>query len=315
MKTRSLTEGAMLGAITVLITIVGEYLGISPVIVAAPLIILVYRHGFKFGTLASLVAALISGLVIGDVLIGLSIIISAFAGIAMGLALREKFSFPKIMIVGVVSNLIVLGLNALLLFLVIGENILVEVSQMFINSMERAFTTVESLGMVGENAALLEEFLSSAVLLYKLGLPSIIFLSALFMTFINLALARLILKRMNDNIPWVSPFTEWRIPRYYGLFFILGLVLTSIEQKTTLPFALQLLGVNLRIIFSFIYFILGISVSWYFFNKYKVASAFKVAFIILLFLSPMIHYLVTLLAVIDAVVDFRKLELGEVSEN
>jgi len=62
------------------------------------------------------------------------------------------------MIVGVVSNLIVLGLNALLLFLVIGDNILVEVSQMFINSMERAFTTVESLGMVGENAALLEEF-------------------------------------------------------------------------------------------------------------------------------------------------------------
>ena len=37
MKTRSLTEGAMLGALTVLLTLLGEYLGVPALIVPVPL--------------------------------------------------------------------------------------------------------------------------------------------------------------------------------------------------------------------------------------------------------------------------------------
>ena len=51
MKTRSLTEGAMLGAITVLLTLIGNYLGFPPLLIPVPLIILVYRHDIRAGIL------------------------------------------------------------------------------------------------------------------------------------------------------------------------------------------------------------------------------------------------------------------------
>src|SRR5690554_5184671 len=101
MKTRSLTEGAMLGALTVLLTLLGEYLGVPALIVPVPLTLLVYRQGFRWGIITAVVAALVTGMVAGHVFAGLSIIIWGFVGVAVGMALREKFSFPKLMGVGI----------------------------------------------------------------------------------------------------------------------------------------------------------------------------------------------------------------------
>lgn len=311
MKTRSLTEGAMLGAITVLITIIGQYLGIPPVIVAVPLVILVYRHDFKLGTLASLVASLISTLIIGDVLVGLSIIISGFAGIAIGLALKEKFSFIKTMVVGTLSNIVVFALDVLLASLIIGKNMLAEIPELFISSMEQAISTTESLGMIVQNAELIEALSTSIVVFLKWGLPALVLISSISVTFLNLALTRMILKRMNDSIPWTVHFSEWRIPSFYGLFFLAGLLLNTWSQNTTLPPVAQFLGINLFIIFSITYLILGVSVIWYYFRKYKVSSFLKVVFVIMLFIFPLVSYLVLLLALIDGVLDFRKLRSSQ----
>src|SRR5690554_7464157 len=130
MKARFLTEGAMLGAITVLLAILGEYIGVPSIIVPIPLMLLVYRQGFQYGILAAIAAALISSFVAGHVFSGLSIIIWGFVGVALGLALREKFSFGRLMVVGVLSNLVVFGLNFLLYSLIIGGNMLTDLLTM-----------------------------------------------------------------------------------------------------------------------------------------------------------------------------------------
>ena len=145
MKTRSLTEGAMLGAVTVLLTILGEYLGIPSVIVPVPLMLLVYRQGFQYGILAAVVAALLSSLVAGHVLSGLTIIIWGFVGVAVGMALREKFTFPRLMFVGIASNIVVIGLNFLLYYLIIGGNVFGDMLVMFSETIEQAMQTAQSL--------------------------------------------------------------------------------------------------------------------------------------------------------------------------
>ena len=311
MKTRSLTEGAVLGAITVLITIVGQYFGIPPVIVAVPLVILVYRHDFKLGTLASLVAALISTLIIGDILVGLSIVISGFAGIAIGLALKEGFSFTKTLVVGTLSNIVVFALDVLFASLIMGKNILGEIPELFISSIEQTVSATESLGMVVQNPELVEAFMASIVVFLKWGLPALVFISAISVTFLNLALTRLILRRMNDSIPWTVHFSEWKLPSFYGLLFLAGLLLNAWAQNTTLPPALQFLGINLFIIFSTTYLILGVSVVWYYFRKHKVTGFLKGIFIVMLFIFPVLSYAMILLALIDGIFDFRKLRSSE----
>ena len=61
--TRSITEGAMLAAITVVLSFLGAY--VFPYIffiVPVPLIILVYRHGLRLGILVTVVSASFAGI-------------------------------------------------------------------------------------------------------------------------------------------------------------------------------------------------------------------------------------------------------------
>ena len=64
-STRSLTEGAMLAAITVLLSLLGAYfLPYLFFITPVPLIILVYRHGMRPGILVAVTSALLGGIVL-----------------------------------------------------------------------------------------------------------------------------------------------------------------------------------------------------------------------------------------------------------
>lgn len=307
MKTRSITEGAMLGAITVLLSIVGEYLGIPAIIVPVPLMLLVYRHGFQLGILSSVAAALVSSLVAGHVFSGLSIIIWGFVGVAVGMGLQEKFSFPKLLAVGALANGVVIGLNVLLYSLIFGGNLFSEMLTMLMTSVEQAMATWQSLGMNEEALTRYQSILTLGPYLFRWGLPALLLIYAVVMSYINLAVLRSILKRMGDSIPWIAPFKRWRIPSYYALFLILGMVLTTLSQTTELHPVLQFLGLNSFIIFLQTYLILGVAIVWHYFDQKKVAKLLRVLFIFLIFSFELLVPILILLAVADGAFDFRKL--------
>lgn len=312
MKTRSLTEGAMLGAITVLVAILGEYIGIPSVIVPIPLMLLVYRQGFQYGILAAVTAALISSLVAGHVFSGLTIIIWGFVGVAVGMALREKFSFPKLMVVGIASNLVVIGLNFLLYSLIIGGNILSDMLAMFSEAIDQAIQMSESMGVTGQVLQQYEALQSFVPTALRVGLPSMLLVYAVSMSYINLAIGRAILKRLGDtSTPWIVPFTKWRIPGYFGLLFAFGLIVTTMSQIVEIPPWLQFLGLNSFFISFYSYLVAGISLAWYYFQKKNVPTIFRVLLLMLLFTTQLLLLLLIFLTVADGVFDFRRLNAPE----
>lgn len=308
MKTRSLTEGAMLGAITVLLAILGEYIGVPSIIVPIPLILLVYRQGFQYGTLAAIAAALISSLVAGHVFSGLSIIIWGVVGIALGMALREKFSFSRLMLVGVLANLVVIGLNFLLYSLIIGGNILQDLLVMFTESIDQAIQMSESLGITGQALQQYEALKILVPTVLRLGLPAMLLVYAVSMSYINLAIGRLVLRRLGDiSIPWFIPFVEWRLPGYSGLLLAFGLIVTTMVQIVELPTWLQFLGYNSFLLSFYAYLVAGISLAWYYFQKKKVPTFVRVLLIFLLFTMQPLLLALLFLVVADGIFDFRRL--------
>ncbi|MDI9458584.1 MAG: DUF2232 domain-containing protein, partial [Bacillota bacterium] len=307
MKTRSLTEGAMLGALTVLLTLLGEYLGVPALIVPVPLTLLVYRQGFRWGIITAVVAALVTGMVAGHVFAGLSIIIWGFVGVAVGMALREKFSFPKLMGVGIFANLVVIGLNLLLYFLIIGGNMYTDLMNMFIQSIEQAMETSRSLGVPEEALANYQVMLELVPFMFRNGLPAMLLLSSVGMAFINLAVVRLILKRMGDTVAWIKPFTQWRLPGFFSILFFSGWTITVLAGVLTLPPWLEFIGVNLFFITSSAYIVTGISLAWYYFNQRGTPTFLRVLFVILLFTVQIVLMAVVLITVADSLFDLRKL--------
>lgn len=307
MKTRSLTEGALLGALTVLLTILGEYLGIPAVIVPVPLILLVYRQGFRWGVITSLVAALVTGLAAGHVLAGLSIIIWGFVGVALGIALKEKLSFPKLMVIGIFANLVVIGLNALLYTLIIGGSQFLDMMNTLTQSIEQAMDTARSLGAAEEALVNYQVMLQLVPFIFRNALPAMLFLSSLAMAFIHLAVARLVLKRMGDSVPWVKPFTQWRLPGYCAIFLIFGWITTQLAILLELPPWLEFVGANLFYISSSAYLVTAISLAWYYFNQRRTPTFLRVLFVLLLFWVPFVLMAMMLLTIVDGFVDLRRL--------
>ncbi|NMB02853.1 MAG: DUF2232 domain-containing protein [Firmicutes bacterium] len=308
MKTRSLTEGAMLAALTVILTMISHYLGIPSIIVPVPLMLLVYRQGFRWGIITAFVAAIVTALVAGHVFAGLSIIIWGFVGVAVGMALREKFSFPKLMGVGIFSNLVVIGLNVLLYSLIFGTNMFTDLMKMLVQSIEMAMETSQSLGVAADALVLYESLLEFVPFFFKWGLPALLLVYSVAMSYINLAVLRVVLKRMGDSsMLWIAPFTTWRLHPIFSILFFFGMIVTTVSQSGTIPSWLQLLGVNLFIIMVQAYVIMGISLVWFYFKKRNTPVFLRVIFVFLVFTWQFLLMALLILALADGVFDFRRL--------
>ena len=311
MKTRSLTEGAMLGAITVLLAILGEYIGVPSIIVPIPLMLLVYRQGFQYGILAPSRGFDLQ-------LCGRACVlwpVHYYLGLCRcrpGLGLREKFSFGRLMVVGVLSNLVVFGLNFLLYSLIIVGNMLTDLLTMMNEALQQAADMSQSLGVTGDALQQYEALQAFLPVVLRTGLPSLLLVYSVSMSYINLVIGRAVLKRLGDStMPEVTPFSRWRIPGFFGLIFAFGLIVTTMAQMAELPGWVEFLGLNAFLISFYSYLVAGVSLAWYYFQKKNIPTFLRVLFVLMLFSMPLVLMILIVLTVADGVFDFRKLNASE----
>jgi len=303
MKTRSITEGAMLAAITVLLSLLGEYLGLPALIIPLPLMLLVLRHGYKLGITMSVASALISALISGQVLSGVTIIIWGFLGMALGMALRENFSFFRTMVVGIAANLVSLGLQVLFYSLLFGTNLFEDIKKLYTESFDQAISFYQSIGATSEMLGQLEIMRTTATMVVEYGLPAVILISSVATTFINLAVARLVLQRMGTQIPRVKPFLYWRLPRWCGLAFFASLALLAYGR--TAEGLVYRIGFNLVLLLMPALLVVGVAIAWYYFNRWRVPTILR--FILLYFIAVGPLFLaVVIAALVDSIYSLRE---------
>lgn len=307
LKTRSLTEGAMLAAITVVLALLGVYFfGYLLFITPVPIAVLVYRHGLRSGILVSVTASILAGIFGSMVTTLIFLLVIGLVGVAIGEALRERFSAAKVMVIGSsvsVVAFIVLTAVAMLFF---GPDLIDRTFQMLEESFEHAFAMYERMG-VDSSRALGGMTLDRLMQILKMTLPAALLMSGVGLTFANFGLTRMILKRLNaKDLPWFSPFKTWRAPWYLAWGFILGKALLLMAQFDGSK-VLTTVGLNIEILFNYVFLIQGISIAWFFFDRWGFSKPIR--FLLVFFaLNPAFSTLVTLLGVLDTWLDVRKLE-------
>ena len=114
-----------------------------------------------------------------------------------------------------------------------------------------------------------------------------------------------------------KPFIGWDLPWYYVWGMITGLILVLIPEigssiggdPAMIDQAADVIGFNLIIMFGALYTILGISVLWGIFARFKLSLLIKVIIIAFLLLFFMIAlFIFPLLGLIDIWANFRKLK-------
>jgi len=164
--------------------------------------------------------------------------------------------------------------------------------------------------------AVLEQTQSLLLFLPRI-LPGIIAVSFALISLVNYVVSANIFKRNEIDIKPFRPFIAWDLPWYYVWGVILGLILVLVPEMggtidgspAFIDRAVDVLGFNLVIIFGSLYAVLGISVLWGIFARFKLGLLIRVIIIaVLWFFFGIALFIFPLMGLIDIWANFRKLK-------
>lgn len=125
----------------------------------------------------------------------------------------------------------------------------------------------------------------------------------------NYSLSCILFKKYGISLKPLPDFKSWDIPWYYCWGFIIGLIFIIVSRfNQNIGFTANVIGINLVIFFGFIYTVLGISVLWEVFDRFKVSILWRMVIFIFLGLFIGFTVLLPVAGLLDIWFNFRKLK-------
>jgi len=315
-KIKALVEGAVLAAIATILALIGLF--IPPLSILTnflwiiPIIVICLRHDLRSGGMVLFVAAVLI-MVFGTPLNGLSLVLEyGLVGLIYGYSFRQKLSVGKTLFYGCAATVAGTLLVILISFMLTGFS-----PDYFKNQAQEAIDTTiemyqdmgiyEQLAQRGLTEEQIQSYMKGLLTVIIYLIPGFMVVSSLSSAFLSFYVSRLVLKKMQVSLPDIPPFKTWRIPWYYiwGFIIAFGLFLLGDYAQINI---IKVIGQNVMLVYAPIFFVIGMSILNFYFNKFKVGKPVRILLItmILLYL-PFAFMLLACLGMFDTLFDYRKL--------
>ncbi|MCQ6265050.1 YybS family protein [Fictibacillus sp. WQ 8-8] len=306
-KTSTIVDGAVMAGVYIILMIISLNLPLIGAftffLLPLPIILFVFKHGWKPGLLVWAVTLVLSGVIggAGGIIYAFP---SGFAGIVMGELYKRKKSAFGVLLGGSLA-----GIFNLLLLLVFAKYLLhfnlVKVTQgRFNDIIDQAAQFYKDGGP--ETARL--DLLREQVAMIPYMLPISIIIGAVLSTLLTQWLASLVLKRMRMEYRTFPPFREWSFPKSFLWYYILALVLTLTRPEH--GSGLYILTINLYIILSLVLVVQGLTVIFSYAKKKQWPKALPVFLAVLVIFTssflPILMEVVKFLGIIDLGFELKK---------
>ncbi len=143
-------------------------------------------------------------------------------------------------------------------------------------------------------------------------MPGILIVLFTIVSVVNYMASSTVLRKYDVDIEPFLSFKKWDIPWYWCWGAILGLILILVPSTGRyFDRVIDIVGFNLIIIFGLLYLVLGVSVLWGIFERFKITLVWRVFFLITLSLFfGFAALILPFLGLIDIWVNFRRLKRG-----
>ncbi|MBW2612179.1 MAG: DUF2232 domain-containing protein [Deltaproteobacteria bacterium] len=298
--------------VTILIFAVTSYLPIIGFFCALfiPLPTLFYRS--KLGRNRGIIVPAAALFVMTAVLGGLAVDIVFFLellllGFALGEFLAMDLSVEKT-VAYTCSAVLLSGLLGLVFYSnVSGTGIFDLVSAYIAENLELTMVLYESMGVSEENLVRLSNSLEQIQYVLVRIAPALVIGSTLFITWINLLLARVVLRQRGIFSPDFGALNHWKAPDP------LIWVLIGCGAMLMMPGnSLKMLGLNGLLILLTVYFLQGIAVVSYYFEKKRFPRALRLFLYSLIALQQILLLIIIGLGLFDMWLNFRKLNSDKI---
>ena len=297
--------------ITLVIFAVTSYLPILGFFCALfiPLPTLFYRSklGRNTGVIVPATALFVMAVVLGGIAVDLIFFLELLLlGFMMGEFLAMNLSVEKT-ILYTCSAVIVSGFFGIVFYSnVSNTEISVLVSEYIAKNLELTMVLYESMGVSEESLVQLSNSLEQIHYVLVRIVPAMVIGSTLVVAWINLLLAKGILTAKGGVFPDFGPLNHWKAPDALIWLFIGcgGLLLMPGNS-------LKMLGLNGLLILLTVYFLQGIAVVSYYFEKKRFPRALRLFLYTLIALQQFILLLIIGLGLFDIWLNFRKLNTNK----
>lgn len=298
-NTRALTEGALLAAVTVLLALAGVLFQYIYMLVPVPLVILVYRHGMNWGIVVGLASALLTGILtalpntVGVINLGA-------IGLAIGGMMRERKPPVATFAVGTFVSMVVVGISLFITAYVFGVNDITELTRALDEAGRQAAQFYARLGVDPKAVSQLTDALTQTV---RTLLPSMFVVSAGFITLVSFWFARLLLRRLGENVPGLPAFKTWSFPPALAVAFVAAMAAGLYLPSQAYPEA-RLVLANIVWLMGLLFLLQGLAVAWAWLERGRVAVALRVLLVYFAFVY--FYYGIVFLGVVDVWAHFRR---------
>ncbi|MGD8701692.1 MAG: YybS family protein [Desulfosarcina sp.] len=274
-----------------------------------PLPVLFYRAklGRRHGLIVPLVAISVMSLVFG----GFTMDIVFFSGLMLlGFVLSEMFEKElsvEMTVLATCSIVLGTGLIGILFYsLVIGKGLHALVSAYVATNLELSLAMYEGIGIPQETIDAISRSLDQIQYVLVRIMPSLAAASTLFVAWTNLIAARPIMLRRGLFIPDYGRLNHWRAPEPL-VWGVIGCGLIMLFPAA----GIRLIGVNGLLVLLTIYFIQGIAIVSFYFEKKRLPRTIRVILYTMIAFQQLLLLIIICIGLFDMWINFRKIDTNK----
>lgn len=306
MNAKKLTEGALLLAVYVvlmLLTVHVPVIGIvSNFFLALPFIIFTAKNDRK-SSLVFLVGAFFLSLIFGSIFAVPLALSYGLTGFAIGEMIKMGKSRVAVFIAGTIVFLFTIVIEYIGTIVLFDMNIMEETTVMLEESVEQSLSMLEAIGQTPDPAMV--EQLETSIGMVRDLVPSLFVTASLLLVFFIQLVSLPIANRFGVSVPKWPPLQDLTLPKsllWYYLIVIIASLFVNVDQGGYWYTAI----LNLSYILQYFMVFQGVTFLFFIAHEKNVSKAFPIIAVVLMFLIPLLLYLVRILGIIDLGFDLRK---------
>ncbi len=308
-RTSSLTEAAMICGIIVLMSMVSYYvLPFIDFLLPLPAIILGKRRGYKYSALSLVAASLIIMMLLGLPIGFMYLFMYTPIAIALTYLIVKDKKPSTVILGGAVVMLISLIFVLYIIDMFTGIDVTKQITTMFSEALEMQKNIMKTVGANEEQVQLISDtykYLSEYIVML---LPAMLMTLSALMSVINYFVAQKVALRFKIVIRPLKDLSMFYLPRNF--IFGIGFLMILTYVLFTMNFAnMDIILINISMIGRIALIVQGLALIKFYLIKYNINNFLRVIIFMFIIFMPVLSNIVTMLAVIDLIIDFRKLRV------
>lgn len=309
-KLRGMLEGALLGAVWVLLLYLTMYTPlffVTAILLPIPLTILTYRQGMQIAGMTAVLFVLLAA-IFNLLFVGFNFVLySVVMGIVSGYCLYYRKPTTVILLGGALATLATLLGTLVILRVLTGYDMMSDFAVSFQQSLDQSASMLESMGMASQLEGIEAINIDQMVSMMRMMMPTVFIIISAMNAYVYYWIVIHVFKRLGEKIPQLPSLTVLRLPKsilgYYVVAIFAMLFMNSFDSTGGFWY---LLVFSIVQILTLALAVQGISVLWFYMKKQKWPSIARVPILFLL-LHPLVFQITAWIGMLDMFFNWRRL--------